>query len=1100
MNTTPLKTTPRTAPLERRRHSARHSLFLAAALFLGGFAAAPAQNCDTLISQGRQALAASDLPTAWARFQSAAATCPNNEEAAALAAIARVLYLPYDSAGTNLLDRLGFIVTQRNIFDWEGESPHNAPAGVSAKELAGYARGAMLSAFGASAADLARILNSSFRLRLSAAETHTDPMTLDYGDILMLQASMQFGQYLCYTLATYNTDVQLPLLQQVATNALTLHQLLDDHSDLLAFATLTDLAPAKAAFTNGAALYLAASTYIRSRPASTGATFLFQWDQDEDPKNQRKEADFRKSLADIRDSLAAPKVLSTATNLTVNLANHFAGATTWRSLLPLFRTNDNAFWANTLPDPTFGGILLGANRAEIESGFGGGVAPDTRYSLLAKGKCFVQTSDSPPVPATNGPSIAGPLPYATYAAVESASYEPARGYWGPPETDTILGASLLIPESSVPLIPESVIPLNMPGFRPHGGSPHDGRVHSTFYAFPDLATLNASVPVGPYVFAITNLSDGLLFRTNTTTFLPAENDFPAVPRVQNWAATQQIDTSRDFLLQWNAPAGGGAVDFIQVTLIRADPYSTTIYRSPQPWEPAALTGAATSILLPKSVLSSGSMPASVTARILFGRRLAAIPGTPPGAPGDIALYSQTEFALGLLPSSSPDYSFYRTANYMQTNAAALIAGVPAIAYTDDACALNSVNTSAPFATEWNDYSSSLDTLGFSPVDITFPSGRISSSSYGATPFTTQGAMNNDLPGGIYTIRYNNQPNPAGPVSVQIALPSSPVNPPVLANFDAAQAIDPTADFTLTWSGSGDSADLVDVGYSTICSASSYAFYSPSCWYFTPLPSSAASCTIPAGTLDLGQTYLFTIQVRRGSRSVGALTPLSLGEAFDVIRTRVVIKTRASIPPLPSGPPVILTAPAPQQLAYGATAQFSVVTRNATAFTYQWFKDGVALHDGLRFSGSQSPVLVIQGINTADLGGYTVRLANALGATNSDTPASLLLLAGLAHSADTDQNNKISLLELTRVIELYNFRANGQRTGQYHLQLGTEDGFAPGPGDYLSSPHTADTDANGRLSLLELTRVIELYNFRANGQRSGLYHPQPGTEDGFAPGP
>jgi hypothetical protein len=31
-----------------------------------------------------------------------------------------------------------------------------------------------------------------------------------------------------------------------------------------------------------------------------------------------------------------------------------------------------------------------------------------------------------------------------------------------------------------------------------------------------------------------------------------------------------------------------------------------------------------------------------------------------------------------------------------------------------------------------------------------------------------------------------------------------------------------------------------------------------------------------------------------------------------------------------------------------------------------------------------------------------------------------------------------------VIELYNYRVGTSRTGQYHVQAGTEDGYAPGP--------------------------------------------------------
>ena len=49
-----------------------------------------------------------------------------------------------------------------------------------------------------------------------------------------------------------------------------------------------------------------------------------------------------------------------------------------------------------------------------------------------------------------------------------------------------------------------------------------------------------------------------------------------------------------------------------------------------------------------------------------------------------------------------------------------------------------------------------------------------------------------------------------------------------------------------------------------------------------------------------------------------------------------------------------------------------------------------------------------------------------------------------HSADSNRDGKMSLLELTRVIELYNTRTGTTRTGAYKLQSGTEDGFAPGP--------------------------------------------------------
>jgi hypothetical protein len=60
------------------------------------------------------------------------------------------------------------------------------------------------------------------------------------------------------------------------------------------------------------------------------------------------------------------------------------------------------------------------------------------------------------------------------------------------------------------------------------------------------------------------------------------------------------------------------------------------------------------------------------------------------------------------------------------------------------------------------------------------------------------------------------------------------------------------------------------------------------------------------------------------------------------------------------------------------------------------------------------------------------------------PDPLVIRSASLHAADSDRDGRISLLELTRVIELYNYRSGTTRTGQYKPQAGTEDGFAPGP--------------------------------------------------------
>jgi len=93
-----------------------------------------------------------------------------------------------------------------------------------------------------------------------------------------------------------------------------------------------------------------------------------------------------------------------------------------------------------------------------------------------------------------------------------------------------------------------------------------------------------------------------------------------------------------------------------------------------------------------------------------------------------------------------------------------------------------------------------------------------------------------------------------------------------------------------------------------------------------------------------------------------------------------------------------------------------------------------------------------------------------------------------HNADQNGDWQISLSELLRVIQFFNF-------GAYHCDAQGEDGYAPGPGDQSCPPHASDYNPpDWNISLSELLRVIQFFNM-------GGYHPCPGVgEDGYCPGP
>ncbi len=93
-----------------------------------------------------------------------------------------------------------------------------------------------------------------------------------------------------------------------------------------------------------------------------------------------------------------------------------------------------------------------------------------------------------------------------------------------------------------------------------------------------------------------------------------------------------------------------------------------------------------------------------------------------------------------------------------------------------------------------------------------------------------------------------------------------------------------------------------------------------------------------------------------------------------------------------------------------------------------------------------------------------------------------------HFADQNGDGLISLSELLRVIQFFNSEG-------FHCEAGTEDGFAPGPGDTACTAHSSDYNPHDwHIGLSELLRLIQFFN-------SGGYHycPDDATEDGYCPG-
>jgi len=82
------------------------------------------------------------------------------------------------------------------------------------------------------------------------------------------------------------------------------------------------------------------------------------------------------------------------------------------------------------------------------------------------------------------------------------------------------------------------------------------------------------------------------------------------------------------------------------------------------------------------------------------------------------------------------------------------------------------------------------------------------------------------------------------------------------------------------------------------------------------------------------------------------------------------------------PPVFTQQPTNRTTRQGSTAIFSAQVSGTAPFSYQWFKNGVALADGGNLSGSLTSVLSIVNVATNDAGAYVLAVTNVAGSGTS----------------------------------------------------------------------------------------------------------------------
>lgn len=113
------------------------------------------------------------------------------------------------------------------------------------------------------------------------------------------------------------------------------------------------------------------------------------------------------------------------------------------------------------------------------------------------------------------------------------------------------------------------------------------------------SALDADIPNGAYTIK----TYGVGFNVVSTVLTVTGNNYPADPRFSNFTAAQSVNPSADFTLSWNY-LGLSTNDFVQVTIYDCND-DDRVFKTPEPMQPGALNGLATSAVIPAYTLYPG---------------------------------------------------------------------------------------------------------------------------------------------------------------------------------------------------------------------------------------------------------------------------------------------------------------------------------------------------------------------------------------------------------------------------------------------------------------------------------------------------------------
>jgi methionine-rich copper-binding protein CopC len=330
--------------------------------------------------------------------------------------------------------------------------------------------------------------------------------------------------------------------------------------------------------------------------------------------------------------------------------------------------------------------------------------------------------------------------------------------------------------------------------------------------------------------------------------------------------------------------------------------------------------------------------------------------------------------------------------------------------------------------------------------------------------------------GTYTFEVQGaSPSDALPAQVELAFNVAQPDAPQIANFAAAQAVNPAQPFTLHWNpfsnASSSSVILVSIGYSNCPVKAGFE---------ATLPGTATSVTIPADTLKADTSYSddeATILFSTRTVTTHKNPDYEATASRDTITHFTLVTTSA-----PSNPPPSITKqPANASVKAGAAVTFTVSATGTGSLSYQWQLNGVDLVNGADISGATTDMLKIKNAQAANAGSYSVIVSDT---SSSVSSATATLTVAAPPLITTQPRSKVVAVDSSLSFTVgatgtpplsYRWKRNGANLSNNSIYSGTATATLT-----ITSAHTAEgggytvvvTDAVGSVTSAKATLTVD----------------------------